>query len=196
MPRQLAATSASTPKASESSRYAARLRWRKARKWVTKLSAATSMKKISTASISGESKWPTLVSWVEKPPRLMVAKAWQTASNQSIPASRSATAHTPVRAAYIVHSSFAVSAIRGVSLLSLIGPGSSAFSSWRPPTPRSGRIATASTMMPMPPSHCSRCRHRLSEGGRLSSPLITVPPVVVSAEIASKYASVKLICGA
>ena len=61
-----------------------------------------------------------------------------------------------------------------------------------PPTPSIGRMATASTMMPMPPSQLSKWRHRLMERGRNSSPESTVPPVVVKPDAASKYASVKL----
>src|SRR3979490_1211997 len=45
----------------------------------------------------------------------------------------------------------------------------------------------------MPPSQLSKCRHRLIERGRNSSPESTVPPVVVKPDAASKYASVKLI---
>ncbi len=47
-------------------------------------------------------------------------------------------------------------------------------------------MATASTMIPMPPSQLSKCRHRLMERGRNSSPESTVPPVVVKPEAASK----------
>src|SRR5882757_8677639 len=56
-----------------------------------------------------------------------------------------------------------------------------------------GSIATARTIIPMPPSQLRRCRHKLMDRGRYSSPERTVPPVVVSPEAASKYASVKLI---
>src|SRR5208282_1128927 len=56
-----------------------------------------------------------------------------------------------------------------------------------------GRMATASTMIPMPPIQERRCRHKLMDRGRYSSPDNTVPPVVVSPDAASKYASVKLI---
>ena len=45
----------------------------------------------------------------------------------------------------------------------------------------------------MPPSQLSRCRHKLIERGKNSRPDNTVPPVVVSPDAASKYASVKLI---
>ena len=50
-------------------------------------------------------------------------------------------------------------------------------------------------MMPMPPIQCSRCRHRLIDCGRSSRWLRIVEPVVVSPDIASKYASVKLRSG-
>ena len=63
-----------------------------------------------------------------------------------------------------------------------------------PPTPSSGRMATARTMIPMPPSHWSSWRQRLMEGARVSSPIITVAPVVVSPDMVSKKASVKDIC--
>ena len=65
--------------------------------------------------------------------------------------------------------------MRGVSFESLIGPGVSARSSCMPPTPSIGSSATASTTMPMPPSHsiCTaviqqRLRHRIeaAEHGR------------------------------
>jgi hypothetical protein len=82
--------------------------------------------------------------------------------------------------------------MRGVSLLFFIGPGVSALNSWLPPTPSSGRIATASTMMPMPPISTMKQRHLLTEVGSPSSPVSTVAPVVVMPDTASKYASVKL----
>ena len=49
----------------------------------------------------------------------------------------------------------------------------------------------ASTMMPRPPYQCSAWRQRLMAGGRVSNPLRTVAPVVVSPDIDSKNASVK-----
>ena len=55
-----------------------------------------SMKTISTNSIVGESKCPTLASYVEKPPSASVANAWQIASNQPMPASFSDTAQAIV----------------------------------------------------------------------------------------------------
>ena len=86
----------------------------------------------------------------------------------------------------MIQKPLAVSVTRGVMPASLTGPGTSAFISWRPPTPSIGRMATASTMMPRPPIQCSSVRHRLSEGGSLSSPESTVAPVAVSPETASK----------
>ena len=82
--------------------------------------------------------------------------------------------------------------MRGVSLRSFSGPGISALNSCMPPTPSIGRIATAITMIPMPPYHCSACRQTLTDCGRCSIPLSTVAPVVVRPAIDSKQASVKL----
>ncbi len=59
-----------------------------------------------------------------------------------------------------------------------------------PPTLSIGNMATAMTMMPMPPNHCSCARHSRTPGGAVSSPLITVEPVVVSPDMVSKKASV------
>ena len=39
------------------------------------------------------------------------------------------------------------------------GPGTSESRSWRPPTRSRGNTASASTMMPIPPSHCVNCLH-------------------------------------
>ena len=62
----------------------------------------------------------------------------------------------------------------------------SVWKSCMPPTRSIGRIAMAVTMMPMPPSHCSSARHSRMPAGALSSPTMTVDPVVVSPDIASK----------
>src|SRR5688572_15564110 len=82
--------------------------------------------------------------------------------------------------------------MRGVSFSSFTGPGVSALYICMPPTPSSGRTATASTMMPMPPIQCSVWRHRFTDCGRSSRWLSTVEPVVVRPDTASKYASMKL----
>ena len=59
-----------------------------------------------------------------------------------------------------------------------------------PPTRISGRTDKAMTMMPMPPSHCKSARQSRMPGGAVSSPVITVEPVVVMPDMASKKASV------
>lgn len=59
----------------------------------------------------------------------------------------------------------AVSAMRGVSFESFIGPGASALNICRPPTPRTGRIATARTIKPMPPSQINSQRQKLIDTG-------------------------------
>ena len=87
---------------------------------------------------------------------------------------------------YTPHRPRAVSAMRGVSFWSFIGPAVSARNSCVPPTPSSGRIATASTMMPRPPTSCRKQRHTLTDSGSSSSPVSTVAPVAVKPDIASK----------
>jgi hypothetical protein len=60
-----------------------------------------------------------------------------------------------------------------------------------PPTRSSGRNTMATTMIPMPPNHCSSPRQRLIPTGSASSPSKAVAPVVVRPDIASKNASTK-----
>ncbi len=91
-----------------------------------------------------------------------------------------------VTAAYTAQSPLAVSPMRGVSLVSFMQPGLSALKSWLPPTPRSGRMATARTMIPMPPIQTMSVRQMLSEGSSASRPVRTVAPEVVMPETASK----------
>lgn len=52
-------------------------------------------------------------------------------------------------------------------------------------------MATARTMIPIPPSQHSSCRQMLIDGGKCSRPTSTVAPVVVSPDMVSKKASVK-----
>jgi len=52
--------------------------------------------------------------------------------------------------------------------------------------PSRGKIATASTITPMPPSQCRKVRQKLMDRGRESSPDITVAPVAERPEAASK----------
>ena len=96
-----------------------------------------------------------LASCGEKPPIATVENEWHSASNQFMPANIYATMQVTVNARYTYHNAFAVSVMRGVNLLSFTGPGASARYSCMPPTPSIGSTATARTMMPMPPSHCS-----------------------------------------
>ena len=94
--------------------------------------------------------------------------------------------------AYTSHSERAVSVMRGASFSSFTGPGASAFESCMPPTPSSGITPTATTMTARPPSQMSEWRQKLIEGASGSSPSSTVDPVVVSPDIVSKKARVKL----
>ena len=55
-----------------------------------------------------------------------------------------------------------------------------------------GKIATANTIIPIPPSHCISIRKNIKERGNVSKLLKTLDPVVVNPEIASYMASVKL----
>ncbi len=87
---------------------------------------------------------------------------------------------------YTAHRPLAVSVIRGVSLVSFIGPGVSALNTCAPPTPRSGRMATASTTTPIPPIQTSCVRQMLIDGGSLSRPSSTVAPEVVRPDTVSK----------
>ena len=79
--------------------------------------------------------------------------------------------------------------MRGVSF-SMLGPGASASMSWAPPTESSGRMATASTTIPIPPSHWVSCRHRRIERECAENEMspITVAPVVVKPLMPSKRA--------
>ena len=103
-----------------------------------------------------------------------------------MPPIHSATMQNTVKMTYTSHSPLAVSAMRGVSLLSFIGVGVSALNSCRPPTPSIGSTATTSTITPIPPIQCIWVRQMLIEGGRPSSPDSTVAPVAVRPETASK----------
>lgn len=59
-----------------------------------------------------------------------------------------------------------------------------------PPTPIMGSTAMAMTTIPKPPSHCKMARHSKIPGGAWSRPVMTVEPVVVMPDMASKKASV------
>jgi hypothetical protein len=87
---------------------------------------------------------------------------------------------------YTTHRPRAVSAMRGVSFWSFIGPAVSDLKSCEAPTPNSGSTATTSTMMPMPPTSTMKQRHTLIDSGSFSRPVSTVAPVVVRPLMASK----------
>ena len=108
------------------------------------------------------------------------------ASAQPRPAQRSANRQEVATTKYTAHSPRAVSAMRGVSFSSFIGPGVSALSTWLPPTPSNGKIATTNTKMPMPPNSTMKQRQTLIEVGKVSKPVNTVAPVVVRPDMASK----------
>jgi len=57
------------------------------------------------------------------------------------------------------------------------------------PTRNSGKKTIATTMIPMPPNQFRSPRHNSRPRGKSSNPLITVDPVVVRPEVASKTAS-------
>ena len=59
-----------------------------------------------------------------------------------------------------------------------------------PPIFNKGRIAKAITIIPSPPTQWSMALHNKMPRGILSSPEITVAPIVVSPDMASKNASV------
>ena len=159
-------------------------------KWLAKLTAPNRVAAISTASMAGESKKAMLASWVEKPPREKADMAWHTASNQPMPAHFKPMQVSRVKLRYTSQRRLAVCEMRGAILLSLSMPGISALNSCVPPTPNMGRMATARTMMPMPPSQFIMCRQKLSDGASVSRLDMTVAPVVVRPLTASKKASV------
>ena len=157
-----------------------------ATKYSAKLQLASSMNSSAMASSSGESKYAKLASCEDSPPRLTVVNMCISASMGAMPAAQKARPQAMENTAYTPHRPLAVSVMRGVSLVSLIGPAASARNSWLPPTPSSGSTATARIRIPMPPSHCRKVRQTLIDCGRSSSPTSTVAPEVVRPETASK----------
>src|SRR5690606_39418505 len=120
----------------------------------------------------------------------MVVAVWHHASNQLRPTARYAPRHSNDSPKYTAYSALAVLAMRGVRRSSFMGPGVSARTTWCPPTPSNGRMATARTRLPRPPIHYRVALHRLIEAGSWARLASTVAPVVVSPDMASKYASV------
>ena len=124
----------------------------------------------------------------ENPPIATVLKVCITASSGCMPASSSRATSSADMPTYSSHRILAVWAMRGVSL-STVGPGASLRSTFSPPIPMRGRIATVSTTIPMPPSHCISERQNSIERGSASMSVRIVAPVVVKPDIASKKAS-------
>ena len=79
----------------------------------------------------------------------------------------------------------------GTSLLTM-GPGDSAFMTWRVRPPREGRRAMVRTRMPMPPSQWVKERQKRMPLGRPSTAGRMEEPVVVKPEMDSKKQSTKL----
>ena len=76
--------------------------------------------------------------------------------------------------------------MRGVRCDSFRGPENSALKICEPPTPSIGRMATASTRIPMPPIQLIKQRQKLRDSGSCCSPDRTVAQVVVMPLIDSK----------
>jgi hypothetical protein len=123
---------------------------------------------------------------VEKPPVAMVVIAWHMASKGLIPAVHSAAAHIRVKAPYVMVIQAAVGPALGNNFLEW--SDISIRKSCIPPTPKRGRTAIAMTIMPIPPSHCSSARQSNIPRAVSSRLAITVDPVVVRPDIASKNA--------
>jgi hypothetical protein len=136
----------------------------------------------------------------EKPPVGMVVKACATASKKlmlgsmSVKARNESTAISArVSPTYRPRNRLAVSRIVAGKVASSAGPGASVWKSdWRPPTRRRARIVSASTMIPMPPSHWVNWRHMSIELFSAGMSVRTLEPVVVKPDIDSKSASTGL----
>ena len=69
------------------------------------------------------------------------------------------------------------------------GPGASDSISFRPPILSRGSTASASTMIPIPPSHWLNWRHMAMDLSSARRSVATLEPVVVIPDMPSKYAS-------
>ncbi len=126
---------------------------------------------------------------VENPPVLMVAMAWQAASNASIGPAQSSRNSSTVRHVYIPHICLAVDDMRG-RILSWVMPVASALNICMPPEWFSmGITARVKMMIPMPPSHWLMHRHTLMVRLSWSVCSTSDTPVVVNPLMASKKAA-------
>ena len=89
----------------------------------------------------------------------------------------------------MAHNLFAISLTLGC-ILSVVGPGASAEKSCMPPIPKRGRIATESTIIPIPPTQWVILLQNKSPSGTASISFKMEAPVVVNPEMVSKNASV------
>jgi len=76
------------------------------------------------------------------------------------------------------HKRFAVSVILGCNL-SPPGPGASAANNCMPPTPNNGKMAIASTIIPIPPIQCVMLLQNKTPSGITSISFNILAPVVV-----------------
>ena len=133
---------------------------------------ATTMKTVIIHCVAGAERARPSVARGEKPPVGIVANAWRQRrrgssrrrgrSSRRAPGARRAPPSERRRAAR------AAARCGGSTrrARSISGPGSSDSNSWRPPIRSRGRTASASTMIPMPPSHWVNWRQMSIERGR------------------------------
>ncbi len=148
------------------------------------------MKAIQTYSREGLLNPPIDSEFEENPPVAIVVIAWIVESKNDKPQNQYIKVQTEDRIKYKIIISVAKLAVLGISFSDESDPSS--LNSCIPPTPRFGKIETALTIIPIPPSHCKRLRHTIIPSETLLRSLIIVEPVVVKPETDSKKASVKL----
>ncbi len=127
---------------------------------------------------------------VEKPPVAKVVIECVMESNQDIPDKKYNNAQMIVRNKYKIHISYI-----NFDILGKVFSYGSSLSRWNnciPPTLSIGNIDKANTTIPIPPNHCSNDLHKSIPLGKLSRPIITVEPVVVTPLIDSKNEFVKV----
>ena len=125
-----------------------------------------------------EFQWPKLAFFVEKPPDAILLIEWFIASKNDIPANCRKIVSITVYDTYINHNLLAVSVILGCNL-SVLGPGDSALNNCIPPIPKSGKIAIANTIIPIPPNQWVILLQNKIPSGKISTSLIIVAPVAV-----------------
>ena len=127
---------------------------------------------------------------VENPPVATVAKEWHKPSKRSMPANIKRMVSAKVRTTYMSHNRLAVSITLGL-IFSKLTNEPSAENKRFPPILKNGRMATTSTMIPIPPIQCVSARQKSISLGTISMFLKIEDPVVVNPETHSKNASAK-----